>query len=411
MILASSAQQFARRAGLIGVDQALSSAGNFALTVVVARQSTPTEFAQFGVAIGIYFVVLALVRALASDPYVILSAGADPQERRLMGGWSVSGAILVGVVSSVAILAAALVWSNGRDYLIPIVVCLPALALHEHLRQLLIAQRRVSIPLAADAVWLVGFFVLVTWFHPFSTAAMPVWIWAGTGVAAALVSVAASRIAPRIAQLGRWGIDIRRVGSSYSIQLLAGAVWWQIVALVAVVFMDTERAAGVRGAGVLLAVGSLASTVWVTAAFPSIAQSAKPETSRMWQIVGAVVVAVVTSVVAIALLLLLVPDSYGRSLLGDSWLAAQAELLFATSTFVTMGVVSVVAVAMRALERLVAGAVMMVGATFVILVATVATASATPKAAGVSTTLVGLAVIAAVGSYVVRVINQPSTVK
>jgi O-antigen/teichoic acid export membrane protein len=411
MISASSAQQFARRAGLIGVDQALSSAGNFALTVVVARQSTPTEFAQFGVAIGIYFVVLALVRALASDPYVILSAAAEPHERRLMSGWSVSGALLVGAVSSVAILAAALAWSNGGDYLIPIVVCLPALALHEHLRQLLIAQRRVGIPLAADAVWLASFVALVALLHPFSTAAMPVWIWAGTGVTAALVSVVASRTAPRFAQLGRWGIDIRRVGSSYSIQLLAGAIWWQIVALVAVALMDTERAAGVRGAGVLLAVGSMASTVVVVAAFPTIAQAAKGDTRRMWQIVGGVVAAVVASVVAVAVFVRLLPDNYGRSLLGDSWLAAQAELLFATSTFVTMGVVSVVAVAMRALERLVAGAVMMVGATFVILVATVASASATPKAAGVSTTLVGLAVIAAVGSYVVRVINQPSTVK
>src|SRR5262245_15550550 len=106
-------------------DQALSSATNVALTVVIAREVGAADLGAFGVAYAAYLILVGLSRAVCSEPLLVRHGQGGARE-------STGIALSCGVVAGVLLYGVALVL-GGRagSALVPLALFLPALLLKD----------------------------------------------------------------------------------------------------------------------------------------------------------------------------------------------------------------------------------------------------------------------------------------
>jgi O-antigen/teichoic acid export membrane protein len=146
----------ARRAGWSFVDQALSSATNFALGIFVAAVTVPAELGAFSLVYAAYGVCLGLSAGLVSTPLVVrfsARAGTAPATAALR---SVRAALAVGLVSGlVVVLAATVLPTSVRSSVLVLGLGLPGLLTQEAWRFAFVAQGRSAAAAANDAVWAV----------------------------------------------------------------------------------------------------------------------------------------------------------------------------------------------------------------------------------------------------------------
>src|SRR3954451_25282379 len=118
-----------RRVSWSLADQALSSASNFILSLLLLRYTTSQEFGAFTLAFSIYLLILSVARAACSTPLLI--RGVGKQESR--GALTVTLGISLLTAATIA-PAAALTSSPIRGALLLFAVGLPALLIQDALR-------------------------------------------------------------------------------------------------------------------------------------------------------------------------------------------------------------------------------------------------------------------------------------
>ncbi len=151
-----------RRVGWGVIDQALSSATNFALGVIVARVVSPAEFGAFSVGILVYVVVLMSSRAATSEVFAVRFSYVAEADQRSASAHCLGFNALIGVTSAIIVLVVGLALGGvAGNVLIALAPLLPGLALQDAYRYILVSIGQPHRAAANDLAWAVTQLVAV----------------------------------------------------------------------------------------------------------------------------------------------------------------------------------------------------------------------------------------------------------
>jgi len=138
------------RAGLILVDQLISSASNFALGVLIARAGGADALGTFGVAFLVWLAVVGTNRALVTEPMTVTGA-TDSRHAQLPEGLLASLVLGVAVATLLGIAGVVLELA-GIDAvaLLALAPCIPSLLAHDYCRSTAFRLQRPDRALLSD---------------------------------------------------------------------------------------------------------------------------------------------------------------------------------------------------------------------------------------------------------------------
>jgi len=138
-------------------DQVLSSATNFALTVVAAQMLTSRDFGVFAIVIAIYVLSNGTIRGLASEPLVVLFSDTSPSVQCRAAAVAVTrGAAGASVLTLAIVAVAELTHGLPRPTtFVLLALLLPGLVVQDTARFALMTLGRPRIAFESDVVWAV----------------------------------------------------------------------------------------------------------------------------------------------------------------------------------------------------------------------------------------------------------------
>jgi len=311
-------------------DQGINSLSNFALTILVARSSSPVAFGAFSLGYITYLFLLGIVRALCSEPYLVGYSSAKPQNRKRAVQGATGTAILLGAVLATSIWAvtASLDESLARTALRSVAIWLPALFLQDTWRFVLIANREPRRAALNDGVWgalqLLGAAVVILGYGPDVAAFIAAW--GGAALVAALFGAWQARVGPSLRGCPTWLHANRALFSSYLGEFLAVRASGQLT------FYAVGSLAGLGALGAMRAGVTLFGPLNVlfngirTAFIPeAVKDFERTQSTRRWVVVASTM----TSMLACAwgAVALTLPEGVGGQLFGETWTLATPLLL------------------------------------------------------------------------------------
>jgi O-antigen/teichoic acid export membrane protein len=332
-------QRSARRSRLFGkiatraswnlIDQIISSASNFALSILIARSVDSETFGAFAISFTLFSFLVGITRAIGRYPLIISFGGSSKEEYR-RATQSATGAICsFGLAAGLltALVGHGLGGHEGAA-LVAMGLILPLVLLQDGWRGALIGAGRPAAAALNDTIWTVSQFALVGWLLATGkpSASTLVFIWGLTGGLASVFGIVQTGAVPRLQDTRRWLIvhwnQCRFLLAEWVIAL--GAV--QTSLLLVATSGSVSDIGALRAAQVLLGPLNLVAG----SAFDFlISELARRPNLRPRELMRP---AVHTST-ALALLclgwgavLLALPSSVGSQLLGDTWPSTRVVL-------------------------------------------------------------------------------------
>ena len=319
-----------RRASLNLVDQVLSALTNVVLSFLVARAVDADAFGAFSIAFLVFTVLIGLERSLVGQPMSIRFSGAGGAERdravRAGTATALAVAVAAGVVT--AALGALLGGALGAT-LLALAAVLPGLVLQDACRMVFFALARPGLAVVNDLVWaLVQFTAMGLLLVRGADQAWPyVLAWGGAATAAAALGLVQLRLLPRFGDVLWWVRSQRDITGYLFLEHLLGAGSVQGSILLVGAVGGTADVGSLRAGQVLLGPLSIATMAIQTFMLPEVSRRSGMAARTRTLLAGAVSAVVVVGSLTYAGLLLLVPDSLGEQLLGDTWAGASSVLL------------------------------------------------------------------------------------
>jgi len=296
---------------------ALSSLGNFALSISLARVLQISELGEFAVAFALYTFCTGLVRAAACEPLLACA----PQREMLNSGMQRSS--FLSLAFGLLILAAGAALS--MPYMMVLGASLHGLTIYDFSKTMNTASFNRKIPLVQEAAWFLvsagaGCLVLIGAIG----GVYGFLIWSVSGGMIGYVSVALQSLSMRPqwrnSQLGTG--NAVAFGADYVIGSGANQVTFNLVGAIAgLAAVGSLRAGSTLLGPVSIVIGS-ARTLAIPYLTRGIAESAQVARSRTW-VSAAVIAAVSLPLLAIIAFL---PSGVGILLLGDNWSHASRVL-------------------------------------------------------------------------------------
>ena len=340
------------RAGWNLADQALSSLTNAALSILIARSVDANAFGAFAVCFTIYSLALGCARSLVFEPLAVRFSDAPEAEFRAAKKSALAAATLFGIGVGLVLLALAPVQSPElRDPMIALALTLPGLMLQDALRLAFIAEGRPQAATVNDLVWgvlqLGAAAALLLTDIPSATLFVATW-GAAAGVAAA-DGLVRDRTRPAFRTAFRWlraHFDLSRffVGEYLAIM---GA--FQVAILLVGVIGGVDDVGALRAAQVLLGPLNILMFAIVSFSIPELVRrKSEPPRRLVLYALGLSGFHFLGTLIWSALLLAL-PDSAGRQLLGDAWEGGREVLPAMAVTMAAVGAAIGAACMLRAL--------------------------------------------------------------
>lgn len=309
-------------------DQAVSSGGNFALWILVARSSTARQVGYFSLSLTIYAVAIGLARAYACEPLLSL-----PRESRKAGSLVASGAL--GAVSLMILPPVALLLGislGGRQFVVPMLIAILPLLLLDMRRYEYFAAGRAEGAVLLDSFWTVSFglitgaIALVSRVTPEAAFAS----WLGSGVVVGLLAGLSHGLQPSLHRIRNW----HGLAGSMSTALLAEAMLFLLAMVVATAVIGgltgVESLGAYRAASLLVSPAALLLPALLPVLVASDRHLGRQRTDRLY----ALGLSLASSCWLAALLL--VPTFIGRAVLGDTWRGAR-DLLVPVGAALVLG--------------------------------------------------------------------------
>jgi O-antigen/teichoic acid export membrane protein len=307
-----------RRPGAALIVSALSSAGNFVLTVAVARSSSVGEVGQYAIAFSVYVLVSGIIRAAVAES-ALAAHGVEDGFSEALGRACL---LVLALAPPVALIAFAL----RQPYLAVAAVALPGMVIYDHIRVLQVALGRPSIAVRQELVWafcslLVFVGVQMQWMSPLLGFAA----WATSGSILGFLTGKLLGLALR----PRWsgGRTEARIAALYSLDHLAGTGTAQVNVFVIAGVGGSAVAGSLRGAATLFSPLNLIISAVRPLAIRKLAVVRRHQPTSELRTAGLATFALVGITFPLALLALLVPDEFGRALLGQTWGSAAPLML------------------------------------------------------------------------------------
>jgi O-antigen/teichoic acid export membrane protein len=332
-------------------DQAVSSITNFAVGVFVARSLGEIEFGIFSLAWVTYGFIMNISRGMTTDPLAVRFSGdADAAWRRAVGQAS-GTCLLVGLgTGGLTALAGLLIGGALGAALIALGVVLPAVLLQDCWRFAFFAAGQGHKAFANDLVW--GVLLVPALLVATRYGTVPPFL-LGWGVAAAGACVFGcwqTRLMPRPWAARQWLSEQRDLSFRYLFEntSIGGASQLRAYGLGAIA--GVAAVGTTRGAELLMGPFFALLMGFGLVAVPEAARVLREAPHRLTHfclLLGGVQAA--AALLWGTGLLVLLPDSVGRSLLGDVWLPASALILPATLAVAHAAFHTGAAVGLRAL--------------------------------------------------------------
>lgn len=335
-----SRRRTAKRAGWAIGDQGFSSLTNFALNVLIARSLGVAEFGAFALAFATYLVVLNVSRAVATEPLVIRYSSDDAARWRTGTRQSTGVALVVGLGGGlVCIGIAGVTGGTLAGALLGLALVLPGLLLQDAWRYAFFAAGAGHRAFVNDLVWAVflfpAFFALARWGTV--TAFAAVVVWGAAAGAAGLFGMVQGRLVPRPAALVAWWQEHRDLVPAFLGEFLA------VSGTKEAVIVGVGGIAGLAAAGALRAGQILLGPLRIL--YNGAQHMAVPEGVRLHRqrpeglprVCATMGATLGLAGLAFGGVLLVLPDSIGAALMGDSWEPARPVLLPLTLAMAAAG--------------------------------------------------------------------------
>ena len=316
-----------RQAAFGLVDQALSSASNFAVVFMVAQSADLKDFGWFTVMYGVVTVGLALNRSALGVPIGVDVELSAEHFRRLVGH-SIFVAVLLGAIGGAGLAVIGARGSSPVDTWALVLGCaMPVVLAQDLMRYVAMARQKAQGALVADGLWLLA--VAVPWLINLTgvrivsvSTGLASWLFGAVVSAACLAAVGAGG-RPVVSGIRGMVGEPRRMHLAGDALIGAGAPAL-LAALVALV-------ASAQVAGAWRAATTLMSPLNVLlAAVPLVflRRAALQGPSGATRTCRRLAAALVVLCSLWGLVLLVLPDRLGRSMMGTAWTSAQPVLPF-----------------------------------------------------------------------------------
>jgi hypothetical protein len=320
-----------RRVGWGVADQALSSATNFGLTVAAARGLSREAFGAFGLAFTAYTFALGVARAIGGEPLLIRYSKIPESSWRSGVRESAGAVLMLGLVGTVAgLIAGSFAGGPLRSAFFALAVVLPGLLLQDAWRFAFFASGRGRAAFMNDLVWAgVQFAALLILLvlAPSSSVGPLVLIWGGAATVAAAIGVLQSRAPPAIGRSVEWwrrqrDLVPRILGEFAAVSGASQAAIFGVGALAGL-----SAVGAIRGALMLMGPVNIVVLGMSLVAIPENVGLLKKSVSALRR--GTLVYSVGLGALAATwgCLVLLVPASVGKAVLGETWTSARSALL------------------------------------------------------------------------------------
>lgn len=323
-----------RRRLLVAVaDQMASSGSNFLLVVLLARHSTADELGVLLLGYAVLTMCVVVSRSAFGAIVGMDSVLLDDGSRSLLVSRSLAAALTISVVPLLLMGGFALGLSDRSSFtaaLILLGVTAPVVLMQDLMRYVAVADGSPGVALASDALWLGASLLGLVIFTTELASGSPVLgaaFWAGGAVASFLfIWIALRQPLPLWAGTWAWALrDRRRVHLALTAGI--GGLSQVTNSSLAGVLVGPHVISAVRGAGTLF--GPL-NTLTSSVAIAVVPEAKRTTPVRAERIFGLVTLGTVIVTVAWGTALLLLPDTFGFALLGESWPLARALALATT---------------------------------------------------------------------------------
>ena len=312
------------------IDQALSALSNTVLAIVIARSTSAEDFGAFAIAFVVFGIFVALIKSLVGQPLQIRFSGTSSAEQRQAIRRGLGAALLIGILAAAVVAGAGLLAPNGvGGALLALAVVLPALLLQDSCRMAFFALGRPRGAAIIDAVW-TAIVVALLLLPVASQQNRMEWLiiaWGTGALISAMLGLALMRLRPAPQRAFSWLSEEWDLARYLFAEYFLGLGAMHLGILLVGVIATTDAVGALRAAQVLLGPLAIVGIGAFQFAVPEIARRRHLD-GRTLTLAGAgLSCALAIVVVVYVTLLLLVPDSWGTALFGDSWIGAAAVLL------------------------------------------------------------------------------------
>lgn len=293
------------------------------MSLVIASQVSVAAFGAYGLAYAIFVICQGATRAFVGEALLVNPGGHDGTNVPWMVTAKIS--LLLSLVGAAgAGVAGAALGSEMAMAMFPLAIALPALLIQDSLRYVFFTQNRPELALKADAVWFVFQFIgfgLLFW-TGWNRLEFFILAW-GIGAAFSVgyqIAVLHGQGAPGSMAVLTWWNRNRELSPRFLLEfMLLSSVQQGIIFAVAAVGGLAEAGA-IRSAQVLMGPANfiiLGIAVVVLPAAAAVVRSNNRKGLKRFGIKVSLALSACTGVYV--LLVLLLPDSLGAAILGDSW--------------------------------------------------------------------------------------------
>jgi O-antigen/teichoic acid export membrane protein len=327
----------ARRSAWIVADQGVSSLTNFAATLVIARSLDADAFGAFSVAFLVTALMITVDRAVVALPLAIRTSTRTDQRDELAAA---AGAALVcgGVGGLVVLGAAAAIGGQVGGALAVVGVLAPGLALQDTWRFTFFTARRPCKALVNDLVWATAqgaLFAAILLADEDSAATLTA-AWAGGAVVAALAGTVQAGMLPALSRTWSYLSRHRRLGGVFALEVVISRGLYQVTVMALGVILGVGGVGAIRGSQALFGPYTVALLGLQSAGIPEGSRLLQRAPHRLDLVLKAMSATLVTVSLAWGTVLLVIPNAWGRALLGDTWSSARDVLV--PTTVMTAGI-------------------------------------------------------------------------
>jgi O-antigen/teichoic acid export membrane protein len=319
----------ARRAGWGLVDQTLSSVTNFAVFVLVARTVAPSELGAFSLGFALYLLTVDALRSVAVEPMLVRSSTAGSEGHRASAGAVTGLAVTVGAgIGILAVGAGLVIRGTTGSVLVPLGIALPGLLLQDAWRGVFFARGRPVLAAANDAVWATAQLVAVGAVIGFGFTGPGIFVaaWGAAGTFAGIVGIAQSRVWPRPAASLAWFRSHRDLGIRFGAEFAAIRGSSQANLVILGVIAGLGAVGEYRGSLVLMNPTNVISLAVPLVAIPEAVRHMHRGAGRLMVVARTASLSVAILVAIWGAIVLALPTSVGKELLGQSWEGARILL-------------------------------------------------------------------------------------
>ena len=317
----------AQRAPVALVTNALSSFGNFALAIVIARNSSLSELGEFGVAFSVFALLTGLTRSVVAESVMSLP---NWQPTFLRSGHDVT---LIAAASGAVLVAFSAAFH--LQYLLAVGLFLPGLALYDHLGVVNMAVGRPLVAMFQECARTISVLGLVGASTIVPIA--PFVLFAGWCVISATIGfVHAGIVGAGVRPRWTAGRAESGIAAGFGIDYAVSSGVAQLSPSVLAVAVGNGVVGSLRGAATLLGPVALVASTARSLLIPYLAAAHHLHRDIQIRRAARTTVMLVVGVLPFAFGVVLMPDSLGSSLLGPNWVFAKPlmpalalELLFA----------------------------------------------------------------------------------